>query len=141
MRSFYFNNEQNLHLGLLILRIGIGIMFILHGAPKVLGGPEAWEKIGGNMTYLDINFGFVFWGFMAAMSEFAGGILIVIGLFFTPACILLLFTMIVATITHLAGGDGFVTASHAIESGILFFSLIFIGPGKYSLSKIFEKRV
>ncbi|RZK26274.1 MAG: DoxX family protein, partial [Flavobacterium sp.] len=26
-------------------------------------------------------------------------------------------------------------ASHAIELGIVFFSLIFIGPGKYSVDK------
>ncbi len=31
--------------GLLILRIGIGIMFLYHGAPKLIGGPEKWEKL------------------------------------------------------------------------------------------------
>lgn len=141
MRSFYFNNEQNLHLGLLILRIGTGIIFILHGAPKILGGPEAWEEIGSNMAYVNIEFGYGFWGFMAAISEFVGGILLAAGLFFVPACILLMATMSVASVSHLAGGDGFVLASHALEAAILFFSLIFIGPGKYSLSKIFQKRI
>ena len=27
-------------IGLLFLRIGIGVMFIMHGLPKLIGGPE-----------------------------------------------------------------------------------------------------
>ena len=30
-------------IGLLFLRIGIGVMFIMHGLPKLIGGPEKWE--------------------------------------------------------------------------------------------------
>lgn len=124
--------------GLLILRIGLGSMFMLHGAPKILGGPEKWEKIGMAMSSLGIEFIPVFWGFMAAFSEFIGGICIIFGIFFTPACILLGITMAVAVNMHLSRGDGFQTASHAIESGIVFLSLIFIGPGKYSLDEKFN---
>ncbi len=28
--------------GLLILRVGIGIMFMGHGLPKLIAGPEKW---------------------------------------------------------------------------------------------------
>ena len=35
---------------------------------------------------------------------------------------------------HLGKGDGLMGASHAIEAGILFLSLILIGPGRYSLN-------
>ena len=59
----------NLPLGLLILRIGIGIMFMLHGAPKLLGGPEQWEKQGRVMQNLGIDFLPAFWGFMAGFSD------------------------------------------------------------------------
>lgn len=41
--------------GLLILRIGIGGMFIFHGAPKMFGGPERWEGIGGAMASVGIK--------------------------------------------------------------------------------------
>ena len=59
--------------------------------------------------------------------------MLVLGLLFRPALLLLIVTMIVATNQHLANGDGLSRASHAIEAGILFFSLLFIGPGSYSL--------
>lgn len=127
--------NRYLDLGLLILRIGIGSMFLYHGFPKLSGGPEKWEKVGSAIKYTGIEFAPVFWGFMAAISEFFGGICIILGLFFRPACILLTITMAVAATMHLGRGDGLQRASHAIESGILFLSLIVIGPGKYSIDR------
>ena len=127
----------NLSLGLLILRIGIGIMFMLHGAPKLLGGPERWEQIGQAMQNLGITFLPTFWGFMAGFAEFVGGLCLVLGLFWVPACLLLIFTMIIAAIMHISQGDPFPRYSHAVESAILFVSLIFIGAGQYRLSKKF----
>jgi putative oxidoreductase len=119
--------------GLLILRMGIGIMFVIHGYPKITGGPEFWVNLGKATGALGITFAPVFWGFMAAASEFFGGILLITGFFFRPAAAMMLSTMIVATSMHLTKGDGLMVASHAIEAGILFFSLIFIGPGRFSL--------
>ncbi len=121
--------------GLLFLRIGIGGMFIFHGAPKMFGGPERWERIGASMASVGIEFVPVFWGFMASFSEFIGGIGIILGLFFRPVCILLTITMTIAASGHLSRGEGLRGASHAIEDGIVFLSLIFIGPGKYSLDE------
>jgi putative oxidoreductase len=44
--------------------------------------------------------------------------------------------MTIAAIFVASGkGAGWKDAAHAIELGILFFSLIFIGPGKYSVDK------
>ncbi len=126
--------------GLLILRIGLGSMFIFHGAPKMFGGPETWEKVGLAMGSLGIQFLPTFWGFMAALSEFIGGICIILGVFFRPACVLLTITMIVAAIRHLSGGDGLRGASHAIEDGVVFLGLILIGPGKYSLDHKLDRR-
>jgi putative oxidoreductase len=127
-------------IGLLLLRVGIGIMFMMHGYPKLIGGEEKWESLGNNMGNLGITFAPVFWGFMAAFAEFGGGILLALGLFFRPAAFLLFFTMFVAAIRHISAGDGFNGYSHAAESAILFFSLIFTGPGKYSLDEMLIKK-
>jgi len=121
--------------GLLLLRLGIGIMFIIHGFPKLAGGIDGWTKLGGSMKVVGIDFLPVFWGFMAAVSETFGGFLLIVGLFFRPALILLIITMIIAALVHFAKGDGLGGASHAIELGIVFFGLLFIGPGKYSVDK------
>ncbi len=115
-------------------------MFIFHGAPKMFGGPEKWEKLGMAMKFVGIEFIPVFWGFMAGFSEFIGGVCIIFGLFFRPACMLLVITMTVAATMHLEKGDGLKGASHAIESGVLFLSLILIGPGRYSIDEKLKPR-
>ncbi|HOW36298.1 MAG TPA: DoxX family protein [Candidatus Omnitrophota bacterium] len=122
-------------IGLLILRIGIGVMFIIHGWPKITGGQQAWQQLGMATGSVGIHFAPTFFGFMAAVAEFFGGICLILGLGFRIACGLLLINMFVASSMHLSKGDGLVVASHAVEAGILFLSLIFIGPGKYSLDE------
>lgn len=121
--------------GLLILRLGIGAMFLCHGAPKILGGPEKWEKLGMAMTSVGIDFMPVFWGFMASCSEFFGAICLILGLLFRPACGFMAITMAVATTMHLTAGDDFAVASHGMKAGIVFLSLFITGPGKYAIDR------
>lgn len=122
-------------LGLLILRAGVGVMFVLHGWPKITGGSEMWTGLGGAMSNLGVTFAHPFWGFMAALAEFGGGILMILGLAFRPAALIMAFNMAVAALFHLNKGDGIQGASHAIELGIVFVSLFILGPGRYSVDR------
>ncbi|WP_207435556.1 DoxX family protein [Sabulibacter ruber] len=134
----YLNNTYRYqHEGLLLLRIGIGISFFLHGWPKITGGPEMWALVGGAMETFGITFGAMFFGFLASFAETFGGLCLLLGLFFRPMTLLLLSTMTVATLKHISDGDDFNTFSHALEAAILFLSLFFIGPGRYSLDQAF----
>jgi putative oxidoreductase len=120
---------------LLLLRIGIGIMMMMHGYPKLAGGMEKWEKLGTSIDVIGIHWAPALWGFLAAITESVGGLFMLIGLFFRPTMFMLLFTMCIATAKHLTGGDSIMDASHAIELAILCLSLFIIGPGKYSIDK------
>jgi putative oxidoreductase len=126
----YFNDT-----GLLILRLGIGAIFLVHGTPKILGGPAKWEQLGMAMSNVGIDFMPVFWGFMASCSEFFGAICLMLGLLFRPAAALMAFTMIIATTMHLTKGDGFNVASHPMKCVVLFVSTAIIGPGKYAIDQ------
>lgn len=121
--------------GLLIVRLGLGIMFMLHGYPKLIGGPEKWEVIGSSMKYLGITAVPAAWGVIAAITETFGGFLILIGLAFRPVCLILTCTMIVAANMHLHTSDSYMSASQAIEAGFVFLGLALIGPGRYSVDK------
>jgi len=136
----FFSFFKNPDLGLLVLRLGMGVMFMVHGVPKLTGGPPKWIKLGKAMENLGIDLFPGFWGLMAALAETFGGALMAVGLFFRPALFFLTFTMVVATLAHLGKGDSVKKASHAIEAGVVFLGILFIGPGKYSLDYLFFKK-
>lgn len=120
---------------LLFLRVALGLFFIYaHGWSKLAGGLPKWKELGKAMKYVGLDYMPAAWGFMAAFSETIGAALIVLGLCFRPACALLLLTMAVAAAMLSRDGD-LIKASHPIEMAIVFFSLLFIGPGKYSFDK------
>src|ERR1051326_9240040 len=131
---------RNTHTGLLILRLGIGILLITHGWPKIAGGTEMWEKIGHSMGMLGINVAPTFWGLMAALSEGLGGLLIATGLFTRVAGFFVLFTMLVAALHHFTAGDGLGGASHALSFAIVGLALMFTGGGDYSLDRMLRGR-
>ncbi len=122
-------------MGLFVLRVGIGIMFICHGWPKLVGGPETWTGLGQAMGTFGITFAPAFWGFMAAFAETAGGAALLAGVLVRPFCVLLLITMVVAAGMHIGAGDGFAKISHPLEMMIVFVALFLSGPGAFSLSQ------
>lgn len=126
--------------GIFILRVGIGIMLVIHGFPKVFGGPEVWKQLGLAMQDIDFNTMPVFFGFLAAIIELFGGLFLVFGLFFRPALSLLSIYMLVLTGIHIGRGDPFSLMSHPLELFVVFVSLLFIGPGKYCLDKKLKER-
>jgi putative oxidoreductase len=145
MKKLLSNLQINLNLGLLIIRLGIGLsMLAFHGYGKLTGGPETWKMVGGAMGHLGLSFAPVFWGFLAMLAEFVGSILLMLGVLFRPATLALAFTMFVAVIVHLnmpadnpsAGWSG---ASHALELLVVYIGLFLTGPGRYAFSLIRNK--
>ncbi|WP_133273050.1 DoxX family protein [Hymenobacter radiodurans] len=130
------NTYRTRDFGLLVLRVGLGMMFTIHGYPKLMGGQAAWTEVGGVMKLVGLDFAPTAWGLLAAVAEAVGGQLLAVGLFFRITCAALLITMIMAAIMHISKGDGFAGYSHAVESAFVFLGLLFIGPGRYSLDRL-----
>ena len=127
------------NVGILIIRIVIGLMFVYHGYPKIMGGEAKWHQLGRAMSFLGIAFYPVFWGFMAAVAEFVGGLALTLGFLTRTFCILIACTMTVAFFFHIARGDGFATASHSLELLGISIGLFFTGPGSFSLETFIRK--
>ncbi len=127
--------------GILFIRIGIGFSFIfVHGWGKISGGPAMWEKIGSAMGNYGLSFAPTFWGFMASVSEFGGGILILLGLFTRPASAFMAFTMLTAFMVHTSKLDPWNKAIYPMEMFAVFMGLLFIGAGKYSIDALISKK-
>ena len=139
-QKFIMQPFLSMDLILLLLRFGIGIMFMVHGFGKITGGPVNWVKLGQFMANMGIYFYPAWWGFLAAFAEFAGGFMMITGLFFRPALLMMFIHISIACLKHYKGGDTIESASHAIEMWFVFLCLLMSGPGKFSLdSKLFSK--
>lgn len=129
----FLNNYRDL--GLLLLRLGAGgVIALVHGYAKLVGGPSKWEAVGGAMSQFGINFLPVFWGFMAMASEFFGGLLLMIGLLHRWAAIFLTITMAVAAVTKISA-EGLPAGAYPLVMLFVFASMIFLGPGKFSVDR------
>lgn len=123
---------------MLILRVGIGLAFVVHGYPKVFeGGAVGLAKFIGSQGIPMAEQA----AMMAGLAEFVGGIFFLLGLLFRPTALVMAFTMIVATYVHIHAGDGFKGYSHALESAIMFIAAMITGPGAYSIDAgLFKKK-
>jgi len=132
----------NKDVGLLLIRLGIGIsMLAFHGYDKITGGPDLWRGVGGAMSHVGVGFAPVLWGFLAAFAEFGCSILLILGVLFRPAALMLGFTMFVAVLVHMnmpaeQPNAGFSGASHAIELMVVYVGLFLTGPGRYAFRLI-----
>jgi putative oxidoreductase len=122
--------------GLLILRVGIGLMFMLHGWPKIIGGPDAWESLAQyGLPFLPAGILSIIVGLAAALAEFGGGLLLILGRCHRFACLALGTTMAVAFSTKISAVSGIndfaKTAGWPLELLIVFVALYLMGPGKY----------
>lgn len=119
-------------LGLLVLRVVVGAVFIAHGAQKIFHDtlPATAEAFAG----MGVPFAGVV-GPAIALLEFAGGILLVLGLVTRPIALLLAATMVVALVlVHLPAGffatDGGYEYVLVLAAGGL--ALAFTGAGRLS---------
>ena len=121
-----------------LLRVGIGIILIPHGAQKLFG----WFGGAGFTRFIQIFEGFgykpgVLWVALVALTEFVGGFLLLIGLFTRFAALALVIFMVVAV--HFTSGKGFFWTAGGFEYSllILLVGLVFLicGGGDYSVDK------
>jgi putative oxidoreductase len=122
-------NEALLNLGLLWLRVLMGAGIAYHGAMKIFGG------MMGKLTEGVAGMGFPFpefFAWSAALAEFAGGLLIVLGLYTRPAALFVLVTMIVAAFFAHAK-DPFSAKELALAYGVMAAALLMTGPGRWSI--------
>lgn len=121
-------------IGLLVVRVGFGLyMFFGHGLGKITGGPEQWTQLGGTMGLFGITFLPAFWGFLSAIAESVGALLVTVGFLTRPAALLLIGNMVVAASMHIITGNG--SPEMAILYGLVWIAFLLMGPGPYSVDQ------
>jgi putative oxidoreductase len=121
--------------GLLLIRASLGLIFIILIVPVLWNGQESWEHFGSAMKHLDFHAHYRFWGFTGALLGCAGGVLMILGLFFRIGVICALAVTLVHLVVLWDSHGDFHARMPALEMSILLLSSLFIGPGKYSVDK------
>jgi len=120
--------------GLLLIRVSLGVIFILYAAPALIGGPRAWAHFGAGAGNFGLDSHFQIWGFLGSLAGCLGGALIIFGLLFRIG-VLLVFVLALGYALAVYAGSGFRAALASIEMCFVLAGMLFIGPGKYSVDK------
>ena len=131
-----------LGLGLLLIRLVLGLIFAAHGTQKLFGwfGGYGPKGTGGWMESVGIKPG-VFAAVMAGIVELIGGLAFAAGLFTPVVAILLALTMVVA-IVKVHGRNGFWATANGYEFNliilVIFVALAFTGAGSISIDALIK---
>ncbi|MFO1187972.1 MAG: DoxX family protein [Alphaproteobacteria bacterium] len=123
-----------------LVRIAAGLLLVPHGAQKLFGwfggyGVEATGQFFATKLGLPPSF-----ALLAGLIEFAGGLLLAVGLFTRPVAALVAGLMAVAVV-HVHWGNGFFWTAGGFEYpllwGLVAVALVLRGGGAYSLDARF----
>ena len=126
--------------GLLVLRIGLGLTVAAHGSQKLFGwyGGSRIAGFSAGLTRMKLKPA-VFWAWIAALSEFGGGLLVVLGLVSPFGCFAVMAAMSMA-IWLVHWPKGFFNTKGGIEFPLLIWvgalALSVTGPGAVSLDSM-----
>ena len=127
------------HLGLTIIRISIGTMFLIFGYNKLLSGATNLTQIGSAMSYFGITRGYLFWGYTAALAEFCGGIAYMLGFYTRIVSLPLIWLLIVALKFHLHRGDAITIWAFPAICLCLIVGFFISGSGIYSIDYLMNR--
>lgn len=126
---------NNKNLALLLLRIGVGLIFVLAGWGKLTGIENVQAFFG--------NVGIPLAGIMAwvvALVEFVGGLMVLVGYKVKIPSLLLAFIMVVAILTVKLGGDGGFSGMRVdIMLLVTSIAIAIMGSGSYSIEGMINK--
>jgi putative oxidoreductase len=121
--------------GLLLLRVSLGLLLIIVAAPALMGGSARWAHFGADIRATGLHSHLQLWGFLGALTACIGGVLMIFGLFFRVGVLLALVVALVHALAVWKTTRAFYPSMLALETAIILLSLLFVGPGKYSVDK------
>jgi putative oxidoreductase len=129
------------HIALFLGRVAIGGCFVVHGLGKLgLVGTGNMQGFVDWLTSLGVPMAPI-QARMAMASEITGGSLLALGLMTRPACLLLIFTMIVAGRIGHKGAGYLITnnppgAEYTINLAVICGVFALLGPGVISIDHL-----
>jgi putative oxidoreductase len=131
---------DDMAIGLLLLRLTVGLTLAAHGAQKLFGwfGGPGLDAAGQGLAGLGFHPGRRH-ALMAGLVETAGGLLLALGLF-TPAAAAIVFSVMIVAAVSAHVRQGFFAHQGGFEYnlvlGVAGLTVAFTGPGTLSLDAL-----
>lgn len=140
MMSYSHSSSLSAPLGLLLLRVGLGIVFLMHGLQKfndwtIVGTASNFQQMGVPSPELAAT--------IAAYAEVIGGIALIVGLLSRLAGLVLAGDMFGA-IYFAHGSHGFFSSNGGYEFPLVLalasLAVFLLGPGRFAIAGGLEGR-
>ncbi len=134
------SQDRRIHLGLLIIRLGLTAVLLWHALPKLFDGLQQWKNIGMGLSAINIGFPPVVVGFTILFLETLGAVSFVFGYFFRAACIILFAIFGVYFFLYLQKPGYDTLMLWSLGLAVVFLGLVYVGPGRYAIAVKLEKK-
>jgi len=132
--------KMSIALGLLVVRLVVGLLFVGHGAQKLFGwfGGYGPKGTGGWLESIGVKPG-VAMAIVAGLMELVGGVLFAAGLLTPLAAALIVMTMLVA-IVKVHGQNGLWATANGYEYNLVLaaiaIGIALTGAGQFSIDAL-----
>jgi putative oxidoreductase len=136
----FVHTDQTLQsIGITFLRISFGVVFTIFGYKKLMSSSSNLTQVGSAIGYFGIMWGHLWWGYLAALTEFFGGISYFLGFYTRLSSLPLIVLLIVAIQFHMSSGDNFTKWGFPLTCLCIVICFFIAGSGQYSLDNYIEK--
>ena len=137
----FSSQERKMNFGLLFMRLGLAVVLLIHALPKLFDGRATWQKFWMSLEFESIGLPGAIMGFAILLIESIGALSLMSGYFFRAACALLSFLYGLYFFGYFYYKSGYVTLTlWSLGLAVVFFGLIYAGPGRYAVSVKLEKK-
>lgn len=135
----FTSQDRQTNFGLLIMRLGLAAVLLFHALPKLFAGSHGWQSVGTTLAFINVGLPETVSGFVMLLLEALGAVSLMFGYFFRIFCIILLIIFAFYFFNYFRiGYQTLMLWSGGLAA--VFFGLIYLGPGRYSIAVKLEKK-
>ena len=121
------------------MRLGLAAVLLIHSLPKLFAGSHSWQSVGTTLGFINVGLPTAVLGFSMLLLETLGAVSFMFGYFFRIACIILFIIFGLYFFNYFSIGYQTLMLWSAGLAAV-FFGLIYVGPGRYSIAVKLEKK-
>ena len=133
-----YTQDRKSDIGLLLMRLGLSAMLLLHAAPQLVKGANAWKSVGMSLNFVNPAIPSHYFGGLVLLVEALGSICMIFGYLSRTASLLLCALFGAYCFNYYSIGYSTLML-WSLGLSLVFFGLLYTGPGRYAVAVKLEK--